>query len=226
MKLPSNYRETLVCVNRRGATAEIWSNQKQTEAYKIYYGNFPYEEQKFNAFLSLNNPNCFSPKDLVFIEGEDLEKGYSMNFDDGKSLRLVQDESLDKLISAADLIAPTIEDITSHHFSIVDANIENITFSDAFKFVDVYAFAWLKQYRESLLYRQSINRMNVSICCGIIDINYRKILELYFRKINYKGLDYFLKQRTGSKDYVKTVLTLVQEATNTDSLREVKQLIK
>ena len=55
----------------------------------------------------------------------------------------------------------------------MDFNINNVTFSDAFKFVDVYAFAWLKQYRESLLYRQSINRMNVSICCGIIDINYK-----------------------------------------------------
>lgn len=226
MNLPSNYKDTLVCVNKRGATAEIWSNKKRSEAYKIYYGRFPYEEQKFNAFLNLNNPNCFSPKDLVFVEGEEVEKGYLMDFDHGKSLRLIQDESLNKLITSSDLIAPTIEDITAHHFLIVDPNIENITYSETFKFVDVYAFAWLQRNREQLLYRQSINRVNTSICCGIIDINYKKVLELYFRKIGFKWLDYFLKQRNTDTDYVRTVLTLLQEATNTDSLREAKQLIK
>lgn len=223
--LPHDYKEKYKCINSSGSTALIYADEYLEYAYKIYYSKFKYNEEKIEEFLKLNNPNCLSPKDIISLDSNPEELvGYEMIFDSGIALNRLRGISLTELISASKDIAPTLQDISSHHFLIVDPNVENIIFSDTYKFVDTYSFGLFKQFSEDKIYLKNLLKVNQVVLNGLIGIYYREFLTKYLEQNpKYKRIIQSLK--TIDANYIYIILSLIQDSLQEDDLELVQSKV-
>jgi len=220
--LPKNYDEIYPCINSTGATSKIFVSPDYNCAYKVYRSEFNYDEGKFKQFLKLNNSNCLSPKDILSIEGSNCLAGYMMLFDNGVSLSRVKDEELEKLIKASLEIKYTLKDLSDHHFLIMDPNVDNIIFSNSYKFVDTYSFSLRKSISSATLQVMNTKKVNEMVLCGLIGQSYKKIIRVYLNLIRSKYLDYFFKLNNQDDNYIYDVLSIIREATKEEILERAK----
>lgn len=222
MILPENYKEKYRCINECGATSKIYTNADSTKAYKIYRNKFRYDQDKMDEFLSFHNPNCISPTDTISIENQpEVYVGYEMDFDSGISLPKITNQDLDKLIKASLNFPETLREISDHHFLIVDANVENITFSDTYKFVDTYSFLLAKKFATEIIYQKNLRKVNETVLCGLIDFAYKKILASFLKDINSRYLPMYENLLGGGyngTNYVYDMLSIIQETTQENDL--------
>lgn len=222
MILPVNYKEKYRCINECGATSIIYTNADSTKAYKIYRNKFRYNKEKMDEFLSFHNPNCISPTDTISIENQpQIIVGYEMDFDSGKAISKITNQDLDQLIKASLDFPETLKEISDHHFLIVDPNIENITFSDTYKFVDTYSFLLAKKFATEIIYQKNLRKVNETILCGLIDFAYKKILADFLKNINSRYLSMYenlLGEGYNSTNYVCDMLSIIQESTQENDL--------
>lgn len=154
--LPKNYQDIYPCINETGYTAVIYASPDYQYAYKIFKNQFKYYEEKFNELLKFDNPNFFTPIDLVSIMDASNLAGYKMIYDNGVALPNLTDISLSNLIKSASDINPNLYDLSQHCFLITDPNVDNITFSDTYKFVDTYNFLHAKNFSPEKIYIKEI----------------------------------------------------------------------
>lgn len=224
--LPENYTQIYPCINRSGSTAEIFANEYYTKAYKIYRNRFKYNKEKFDAFLKFHNENCFLPKEIVSIENKpNLYVGYEMDYDNGIALRQIIDESLSKLIESSLELITTLEEISSHHFIISDPNPDNITFSNNYKFVDTYSFLLSKKHIDEAIFKRNLIKVNISVLSGLLGFSYQENVINYLRTINSKYLDYYINLKKTNINFIYDILSIIQESTKEDSLRNAKKKI-
>lgn len=229
MILPKDYENLYPCINECGKASKIYVNLEHSKAYKIYRNIFKYDKEKFEELLSLFNPNCISPTDTISMENNpNLYIGYEMNFDTGIALSKISNTDLDDLIIASLAIPETLTEISNHHFLITDPNVDNIIFSSAFKFVDTYSFLLAKKFTKELIYQRNITKINDTVLCGLIDLSYKKIIESFLVNIDSKYLELFLnlvKHDLSNINYIHDILSIIQETTQEDELKNAKQKI-
>lgn len=223
--LPKNYQDIYPCINETGYTAVIYASLDYQYAFKIYKKQFKYDEEKFNEFLKFTNPNCFTPKDLVSIENANNLAGYKMLYDAGTSLPNLTDVSLSMLIKSASDINPTLQDLSQYHFLITDPNVDNITFSNTYKFVDTYNFLHAKKFSAEKIQQRNLLRVNESILCGLMGFSYRNRIIKYLNTIQSKHLNIFLNLDKNNPNFVYEALSIIQDTTNQDQLNKAKKNI-
>lgn len=223
--LPHNYKDIYPCINETGSTAVIYASKDYQFAYKIFKNQFKYNPEKCNKFFSLEIPNCFIPIDLVSLEIPNNLVGYKMYYDDGISLPKLTDTSLSKLIQSSLDINPTLQNISQHKFLITDPNVDNITFSNTYKFVDTYNFLFAQKYSQEIIHQRNLSRVNESVLCGLIDFSYKDFLIKYLSLINPKYLNMFLNIDRNNPFFVYEVLSIIQEITKEDKLNRAKENI-
>lgn len=223
--LPKNYAKIYPCINSAGATAKIFVRPDYNYAYKVYRNQFNYDEEKFKQFLKLNNPNCLSPKDILSIEGNNCLAGYMMFFDDGVSLSKIKDEELEKLIKASLEIKNTLQDLSENHFLIMDPNVDNIIFSNSYKFVDTYSFSLRKSISSTTIQIMNTKKVNEMVLCGLIGQAYQKLFKAYLTLVKSKYLDYFSKLNNQDSNYIYDTLSIIREVTKEETLGRVKTKI-
>ncbi len=226
MVLPENYKEIYPCINTSGFTANIYANLDYTEAYKIYLKKFNYDEAKMHEFSLLCNPNIFVPMDILSLQSRDDFIGYKMAFDDGKPLSRLRDAHFSELIAASFDILDTLADVSDHHFLITDPNIDNITFSTTYKLVDTYSFLWAKKFSKDKIFERNLKKINVSILNGLLGFSFDRDIESYFRNYHSKYLEKIQALDSSKSDFLYLYLSMVQEATQEDSLKKVKQKLR
>lgn len=225
---PKNYQDFYPCINECGSSSVIYASLDYTKAYKIHRKGFNYDKDKFKYYLAFNHPNCFFPTDTVVIENNpNLVVGYEMNFDDGIALSKISDVNLSSLIAASLDVSGTLKEISNCHFLVVDPNVDNITFSTTFKFVDTYSYLLAMKYAEEVIYKRNIVRINDAVLCGLIGFSYKKVIIDYLSNKNSKDLDLLLSilSDRGTDDYIYNILSIIQDATQEDSLSRVKRKI-
>lgn len=229
MILPQNFEKTYPCINECGASSIIYANPDFTEAYKIYKNTFPYEENKFKKYTNYNHPNFFFPKDTLSKENnQDQLIGYKMDFDQGTALSKLINVDINKLIKEAQNIHNSLKDLSNNHFLIVDPNIDNITFSNTFKFVDTYSYLLLPKYSSEIIYTRNILKTNETVLCGLISFSYKKLILEYLKNTNSKYLELFIKYietETKTEQYIYHILSIIQETTKENNLPEIKKRI-
>ena len=223
--LPKNYKQIYPCVNECGFTSKIYANLEYTEAYKIYKDKFNYKEDKFNAIKSFENEHFLTPQDIIFIEDEKDSVGYQMKFDNSISIPKLLDADLNKLISAALILPLDIADLSSNKFLITDPNPDNIIFGDNYKFVDTYSFLQATKFSVELIKQKNTTKANTSIIMGLFGFYYLENIIKYFKNNNPKYLDKFLKLQSSDSNFIYDILSLIQEATQQNSLQKTKKIL-
>lgn len=229
MILPDNYKNIFQCINASGSTATIYSSEDGTKAYKIYTQKFKYDEKKFNALKNAQHPNYLMPIDTLSLESNLTNFiGYETNLDRGIALSQILDESIDALVEAATDVPETLAHLNDHNMIIIDPNVDNIIFSDTFKFVDTYSFALAEKFSKELIKRRNLLKVNEMMLCGLINMSYREIVTRYLQKTNPKAYELFLKTLETQKEtgnFVPDILSIIQEATEENSLQKAKEKI-
>ena len=229
MVLPDNYETTYTCINGRGTTAKIFVNSDYSKAYKIYRKNFLYEDDKFKTFLTFQNPNFFTPIDTVSLESDrNKYVGYEMNYDTGISLPNLKDQNLVDLINSSKNIYPNLKDLSAYHFLIMDPNVENITFSTEFKFVDTYSFLLLKSYSQELILKRNMIKINDAVMSGLINSSYKKAIVDYLKNSHSKYLEMFInliQNNLDNADYIYNILSILEEVTKEEELSRVRKIV-
>lgn len=229
MILPKNYQSIFPCINECGASSVIYANADYTKAYKIYRNQFNFDEEKFKYYLAFDHPNCFFPTDVARdYDNPNLIVGYEMNFDSGIALSKIADSSLSLLITESLSVSETLKELSNNHFLIADPNVDNITFSTTYKFVDTYSYLLVLKYASETIYKRNITRVNDTVLCGLIGFSYKKYVERYLRMIDSKYLDLFIKSiqtKKANDNYIYDILSIVQEETKEDSLIKAKKRI-
>lgn len=226
MIFPKNYREIYPCINAAGFSAEIYANSDYTEAYKVYLKKFNYDEEKIHEFSLLCNPNVFVPIDVLMLQDEGEYIGYKMAFDDGQSLSKIKDANFSALINASLDILDTLTDISNHHFLIIDPNVDNITFSETYKFVDTYSFRFAKQFSCDKVFQRNLRKVNISVLSGLLGFSFDLDVKKYLKKCHSKYLEKIQDLDYSKSDFLYLYLSMLQETVKEDSLEKVKQKLR
>lgn len=223
---PNNYKEVYSCINQTGFTADIYTDEERSRAYKIYRAGFNYQEDKFNHLKQISDRNCIRPMDVVALEEEkDITIGYEMAYDDGIVLAYLQEANILELIGAADEYLETLREISYYQCLISDPNVNNISFKRTFRFLDVYSFTWVKKISEGKIYDRNLSKINETILCGVIDFDYKRKISAYLEQKHSKNLEAYLKMDKRSPIFVPDILSILTEETKESSLSSVKQKI-
>ena len=151
-----------------------------------------------------------------------------MDFDNGTALSKITDANLNRLITESLSISNSLKALSSSHLLIIDPNVDNITFGETFKFVDTYSYLLAIKYSSETIYQRNLRRVNDSILCGLIYFSYKKIIENYLIKTNYRYLYLFMdiiETKTQNENYVYEILSIIQETTGEEQLIKIKKRI-
>ncbi|MCI8588810.1 MAG: hypothetical protein HFG40_04080 [Bacilli bacterium] len=223
---PNNYKEIYPCINQTGFTADIYTDKNRSEAYKIYRSGFDYKEDKFNHLKQMSNKNCTSPLDEISLEKQrDLPIGYLMKYDDGIVLAYLQDANMIELMGATDDYLETLREISYYKCLISDPNINNISFKQTFRFLDVYSFTWAQKISENKIYDRNLNKINETILCGIIDFDYKRKIRTYLAQKHSKYLEAYLALDKESPIFVPDILSILMEETKEQSIKSAREKI-
>lgn len=226
IKIPNNYKNIYPCINTNGSEARIYANYDKNEAYKIYRRKFNYDEEKLNELQKISNPNCIIPQDILYKEDNSTAYiGYSMKYQQGKSLSSIQDIDVDLLISKYPDIINCLEEITSKRFLILDSNGNNIMFYDTYKIIDTWAFHKIKNQPQKAILKKNIENTNSILLSGLIDIFYKDTINQYLKSTNSKYIDLFNSLNKSSKTYISDIFSILVSETKETDLKKIKTKI-
>lgn len=226
IELSTDYKKIYPCININGSEARIYANYDQNEVYKIYRRKFNYDEEKLNELQKISNSNCIIPQDILCIEDNPTTYiGYSMQYQQGKSLSAIQDIDIDLLISKYPDIINCLEEITDKNFLILDSNSDNIMFHDTYKIIDTWSFHKIKNQPQETILKKNIENTNYILLSGLIDIFYKETINKYLKSTNSKYIDLFNNLSKSNKTYISDVFSILMSETKETTLKKVKTKI-